>query len=324
MMIARSFLSRGLEKSIDQSDLEDCEHVEYNNNNDSRSDEPIRRIASINTPYSVVQETAKLVKPKREHLYLASANEIDEKKPKLKDLPNHLEYAYLHGDKSFPIIISFELSDKEKSSLLQIKDKRGAENLAPDHLSRLKNPELSTFTKEDITGEFLDKQLMALKTEINNDEPCIFKDAKDYVMRCDACQRSGNISSRSEMPQNNIQDLTAVAKNRFMELNELMELRDNAYEDTRIYKERTKKWHDSRLRVDKDFKDEVLSRMEGIQSKLISLTIKHGIYLMGEDATRAIPRDGFQLGLMLQGCVVGLESKVYEGKMYCFVERDAR
>ncbi|GKB24604.1 reverse transcriptase domain-containing protein, partial [Tanacetum coccineum] len=34
--------------------------------------------------------------------------------------------------------------------------------------------------------------------------PSIFKDAKDYVMKCDACQRSGNISSRSEMPQNNI------------------------------------------------------------------------------------------------------------------------
>ncbi|GJR87919.1 reverse transcriptase domain-containing protein [Tanacetum coccineum] len=35
--------------------------------------------------------------------------------------------------------------------------------------------------------------------------PSIFKDAKDFVMRCDACQRLGNISSRSEMPQNNIQ-----------------------------------------------------------------------------------------------------------------------
>ncbi|GJY67946.1 reverse transcriptase domain-containing protein [Tanacetum coccineum] len=35
--------------------------------------------------------------------------------------------------------------------------------------------------------------------------PSIFKDAKDYVMRCDACQILGNISSRSEMPQNNIQ-----------------------------------------------------------------------------------------------------------------------
>ncbi|GKC83077.1 reverse transcriptase domain-containing protein [Tanacetum coccineum] len=36
-------------------------------------------------------------------------------------------------------------------------------------------------------------------------------------------------------------DLTAAVKNHFMELNELMELRDEAYENTRIYKERTKK-----------------------------------------------------------------------------------
>ncbi|GJR31010.1 reverse transcriptase domain-containing protein [Tanacetum coccineum] len=55
-------------------------------------------------------------------------------------------------------------------------------------------------------------------------------------------------------------DLTAAAKNYFMELNELMELRDGPYENTRIYKERTKKWHDSRLRGDKNFKvgDKVL------------------------------------------------------------------
>ncbi|GJX37659.1 hypothetical protein Tco_0250962, partial [Tanacetum coccineum] len=49
-------------------------------------------------------------------------------------------------------------------------------------------------------------------------------------------------------------DLTVVAKNRFMELNELIELRDDTYENTRIYKERTKRWHDSRLRGDKNFK----------------------------------------------------------------------
>ncbi|GJV87391.1 hypothetical protein Tco_1531329 [Tanacetum coccineum] len=55
-------------------------------------------------------------------------------------------------------------------------------------------------------------------------------------------------------------DLTAAAKNRFMVLNELMELRDEAYENTQIYKERTKRWHDSRLRRDKNFKvgDKVL------------------------------------------------------------------
>ncbi|GKE30620.1 hypothetical protein Tco_1446004 [Tanacetum coccineum] len=49
-------------------------------------------------------------------------------------------------------------------------------------------------------------------------------------------------------------DLIAAAKNHFMELNELIELRDGAYENTRIYKERTKRWHDSRLRGDKNFK----------------------------------------------------------------------
>nr|GFA96734.1 reverse transcriptase domain-containing protein [Tanacetum cinerariifolium] len=35
--------------------------------------------------------------------------------------------------------------------------------------------------------------------------PSVFKEANEYVRRCDACQRSGNISSRNEMPQNNIQ-----------------------------------------------------------------------------------------------------------------------
>ncbi|GJU36102.1 reverse transcriptase domain-containing protein [Tanacetum coccineum] len=145
--------------------------------------------------------------------------------------------------------------------------------------------------------------------------PSIFKYVKDYVMKCYACQRYGNISSRSKMPQYNIQtkvtnraikrilersvgynpknwseklddalwafrtayktptgctpfrlvygkafhlpveikhkaywelkqcnmDLTSAVKNRFIELNELMELRDGAYENTWIYKERTKR-----------------------------------------------------------------------------------
>ncbi|GJW32634.1 DNA-directed DNA polymerase [Tanacetum coccineum] len=79
-----SFLSRGLEKSIDQSDLEACKPVECKTDNDSDSDEPIRRIASINTSYPVVQETTKPVEVEKEHIYSASANEIDEKKPELK------------------------------------------------------------------------------------------------------------------------------------------------------------------------------------------------------------------------------------------------
>ncbi|GJS07841.1 retrovirus-related pol polyprotein from transposon TNT 1-94 [Tanacetum coccineum] len=105
--------------------------------------------------------------------------------------------------------------------------------------------------------------------------PSIFKDAKDYVMRCDACQRSVGYNPKnwSEKlddalwafrtayktptgctPFRLVYGKASAAKNRFMELNEFMELRDGAYENTRIYKERTKRWYDSSLCGDKNFK----------------------------------------------------------------------
>ncbi|GKC66497.1 hypothetical protein Tco_1099095 [Tanacetum coccineum] len=70
-------------------------------------------------------------------------------------------------------------------------------------------------------------------------------------------------------------DLTLASESHLMQLNELAKLRDGAYENTRIYKERTKKWHDSRLRGDKDFKvgDKVLlynSRLKMYLGKLKS------------------------------------------------------
>ncbi|GJZ19068.1 reverse transcriptase domain-containing protein [Tanacetum coccineum] len=62
------------------------------------------------------------------------------------------------------------------------------------------------------------------------------------------------------------------------DLNELAELRDGAYEDTRIYKERTKKWHDSRLRGDKDFKacDKVLLYNSHLKMYPVKLKSKWG------------------------------------------------
>ncbi|GKA32604.1 hypothetical protein Tco_0718971 [Tanacetum coccineum] len=91
---------------------------------DSDSGEPIRRIESVNTSYPAAQKIAEPNKVESEQLYSASANKIDEKKPELKILPQHLEYAYLHGDKSFPIIISSKLSEREKMLLLQVLEKR--------------------------------------------------------------------------------------------------------------------------------------------------------------------------------------------------------
>nr|GEU33980.1 hypothetical protein [Tanacetum cinerariifolium] len=85
---------------------------------------------------------------------------------------------------------------------IEIQDKKGVENLAVDHLSRLENPNIGELTEEEIKDKFLDEHLMILKTKLNDEEPW---DAKDYVMKCDACQKLGNISSLNEMPQNNIQ-----------------------------------------------------------------------------------------------------------------------
>ncbi|GJW14139.1 reverse transcriptase domain-containing protein [Tanacetum coccineum] len=85
-----------------------------------------------------------------------------------------------------------------------------------------------------------------------------------------------------------------------MQLNELAELRDDAYENTRIYKERTKKWHDSRLHGDKDFKvgDQVLlynSRLKMYPRKLKSKwscpNIVKTVYPHG--AIEITDRDGF-------------------------------
>nr|GEU50003.1 putative ribonuclease H-like domain-containing protein [Tanacetum cinerariifolium] len=50
---------------------------------------------------------------------------------------------------------------------IEIKDKKGAENLAVDHFSRLKNPDLGTFTEEEIADECLDEHLMNVHVGMN-------------------------------------------------------------------------------------------------------------------------------------------------------------
>ncbi|GJX33995.1 reverse transcriptase domain-containing protein [Tanacetum coccineum] len=105
--------------------------------------------------------------------------------------------------------------------------------------------------------------------------PTIYKDAHDYVTRCDICQRQGKISQRDEMPQNSIQVMCEIIdmwgigfmafptsrgnkynrrpvdicyQNGKVQLNELNELRDHAYENSFIYKEKTKRIHDSNIK----------------------------------------------------------------------------
>ncbi|GJU92217.1 DNA-directed DNA polymerase [Tanacetum coccineum] len=78
----------------------------------------IQRIKISDTAYSVSHETQNFEKTWNIYLCSASANEIDEKKPELKDLPSLLEYAYLNGDRACPVIVSSKLTKEEKTSLL--------------------------------------------------------------------------------------------------------------------------------------------------------------------------------------------------------------
>ncbi|GJV84537.1 hypothetical protein Tco_1524435, partial [Tanacetum coccineum] len=119
-----------VDQSIKRPTTEDdeCYGIDEPNSSDEKNgsdlENSIRCINSINMSYLVTQGTTNVNDVKSEHLYSASANEIDEKKPELKNLPQHLEYAYLNGNKSFPIIISFELFEKDKILLLQVLERR--------------------------------------------------------------------------------------------------------------------------------------------------------------------------------------------------------
>ncbi|GJW77480.1 reverse transcriptase domain-containing protein [Tanacetum coccineum] len=54
---------------------------------------------------------------------------------------------------------------------IEIRDKKGAENLAADHLSRLEHPDLRKLTRAEIRDLFPEERLMAISNKDN--EPCV-------------------------------------------------------------------------------------------------------------------------------------------------------
>ncbi|CAL2230132.1 unnamed protein product [Prunus armeniaca] len=68
---------------------------------------------------------------------------------------------------------------------VEIRDKRGCENVVADHLSRLVHEEELL----PIPEAFPDEQLLTIE------------DARTFCMTCDRCQRTGNIGAKDQMPQ---------------------------------------------------------------------------------------------------------------------------
>ncbi|GJY22507.1 reverse transcriptase domain-containing protein [Tanacetum coccineum] len=92
-----------------------------------------------------------------------------------------------------------------------IRDKKGAKNLAADHLSRLENPhqeavDILTDCHNGPTGGHHGANYTSKKVfDPGFYWPTIYRDAHDLVTRCDACQRQGKISQKDDLPQNAIQ-----------------------------------------------------------------------------------------------------------------------
>nr|GEU78169.1 reverse transcriptase domain-containing protein [Tanacetum cinerariifolium] len=216
----------------------------------------------------------------------------------LKDLPSHLEYAFLEGTDKLPIIIAKNLKDDEKARLLKMDFSdtfrfqltretkkispslalmerlptgaclsvyamlraRSKENLAADHLSRLEDPHQDELEKKEITKTFplktlgenralwskkLDDALWAFCTAFKTPSGCtpyklVYGKAFHLPIELEhkACWALKHCNF----------DLKTAGDHRKVQLNELNELRDQAYENSLIYKEKTKKIHDSKIK----------------------------------------------------------------------------
>ncbi|GKD28808.1 hypothetical protein Tco_1239586, partial [Tanacetum coccineum] len=155
---------------------------------------------------------------------------------------------------------------------------------------------MEVLTEREIANEFPGEHLKMLKAKVNDVEPwTTYKTPTGCTPFRLVYGKAYHLPMEIEhkaywtLKQCNM-DLTTASKNCFMQLNELAEFRDGDYENTRIYKERTKKWHDSRLHGDKYFKagDKVLlfnSRLKmypgKLKSKWYGLNIVKMVYPYG-------------------------------------------
>ncbi|XP_075492501.1 uncharacterized protein LOC142530555 [Primulina tabacum] len=172
---------------------------------------------------------------------------------------------------------------------LEIKDKKGVENVVADHLSRLELisddcvdraindwfPDEQLFEvrhcpwcvaeeefgqilnhchDREVGGHFGPTRTVSKVLECGFYWPTPFKDARAYVLTCDKCQRS-ELEHRAYWATKALNfNFTDAGERRLLQLDQLEECRNLAYDLALSYKEKTKKAHDKRI-IEREFKE---------------------------------------------------------------------
>nr|GEY75383.1 reverse transcriptase domain-containing protein [Tanacetum cinerariifolium] len=158
----------------------------------------------------------------------------------LKELPPHLEYAFLGDNRKWPVIIAKDLSSNEKTDLINPVNYHAGNFIIKGMTSQQKkkffkdarhyfwdDPYLFRTCTDQIirrcvagkeaidilnachsgpTGGYFGASYTAKKVfDSGFYWPSIYKDGFELVKHCDSCQRQGKVSQKDEMPQNFIQ-----------------------------------------------------------------------------------------------------------------------
>nr|GFA94854.1 reverse transcriptase domain-containing protein [Tanacetum cinerariifolium] len=139
---------------------------------------------------------------------------------------------------------------------------KGAENYAADHFLRLENPYENIFDPNEINETFPLESLNKVA----------HKDLSTPWFTNFANYHAGNFIIKVDPPRDTTEPTTQ--RRRFLtQLNELSELHDQAYKNSLIYKEWTKKLHDAKIKRIFNVGDQVLlfkSRLKIFSGKLKS------------------------------------------------------
>nr|GEV69373.1 reverse transcriptase domain-containing protein [Tanacetum cinerariifolium] len=126
-------------------------------------------------------------------------------------------------------------------------DTKGAENLVTDHLSRLEKPHQNVLDPKEINESFPLETLNLVSTHEGvylARKP--LKSSRLTIMDPQG-HHGSNYTARKALKYANF-DLKTAGDHRKVQINELNELRNQAYENSLIYKEKTKRLHDSKIK----------------------------------------------------------------------------